>query len=150
TGAKGCSHGWSGGVAQPAVAEPVEEDTSDSSAASGQKHIRHRCPRVALRSTRGYNPQPRWGCHLWMIPSCETSLHRLQHPDLGIKWENSELDAMRRVSAMPGEAHALIVVDMQNDFVLPGAPACVAGAQATLPKIREALDFWHQSAWPVI
>jgi nicotinamidase-related amidase len=51
---------------------------------------------------------------------------------------------------MRGAPHALIIVDMQNDFVLPGAPACVAGAQATLPKIREALTFWHQLSWPVI
>jgi nicotinamidase-related amidase len=51
---------------------------------------------------------------------------------------------------MPGDPQALIIVDMQNDFVLPGAPACVAGAQATLPKIREALTFWHQWSWPVV
>jgi nicotinamidase-related amidase len=53
-------------------------------------------------------------------------------------------------SAMLGNLCALIVVDMQNDFVLPGAPACVAGAYATLPKIREALTFWRQASWPVI
>lgn len=45
---------------------------------------------------------------------------------------------------------ALIVVDMQNDFVLPGAPAAVAGAHATLPKIQEALRFWRGRKWPVI
>jgi nicotinamidase-related amidase len=51
---------------------------------------------------------------------------------------------------MPDEPHALIIVDMQNDFVLPGAPACVAGAHATLPKVCEALTFWRQVSWPVI
>lgn len=51
---------------------------------------------------------------------------------------------------MASNAYALIVVDMQNDFVLPGAPAAVAGAFATLPKIREALDFWHGKEWPVV
>jgi nicotinamidase-related amidase len=51
---------------------------------------------------------------------------------------------------MSGDARALIIVDMQNDFVLPGAPACVAGAYATLSKIREALDFWRAVSWPVI
>lgn len=51
---------------------------------------------------------------------------------------------------MPGDPRALIIVDMQNDFVLPGAPACVAGAYATLPKIRQALSFWHQVSWPVV
>lgn len=51
---------------------------------------------------------------------------------------------------MLGNPRALIIVDMQNDFVLPGAPACVAGAFATLPKIGEAITFWRQAAWPVI
>lgn len=46
--------------------------------------------------------------------------------------------------------YALIIVDMQNDFVLPGAPAVVAGAHATLPKIQEALAFWREKKWPVI
>lgn len=51
---------------------------------------------------------------------------------------------------MPGDPRALIIVDMQNDFVLPGAPACVAGAAATVPKIGEALAFWRQRSWPVV
>ena len=41
---------------------------------------------------------------------------------------------------MNGAGPALIVVDMQNDFVLPGAPACVAGAMRTVPRVREVLD----------
>ena len=45
---------------------------------------------------------------------------------------------------MASSPAALIIVDMQNDFVLPGAPSVVAGAYATLPKIKQALDFWHQ------
>ena len=45
---------------------------------------------------------------------------------------------------------ALVIVDMQNDFVLPGAPACVAGAMATIPKISEALAFWRSMDWPVV
>lgn len=51
---------------------------------------------------------------------------------------------------MPSQPHALIIVDMQNDFVLPSAPACVAGAAASLPKIQQALAFWRQQQWPVI
>ena len=35
---------------------------------------------------------------------------------------------------MPDDPRALIIVDMQNDFVLPGAPGSVAGAYATLPR----------------
>jgi len=45
--------------------------------------------------------------------------------------------------------YALIIIDMQNDFVLPGAPACVAGAYASIPKIREALDFFRNKTLPV-
>ena len=32
---------------------------------------------------------------------------------------------------------AILVIDMQNDFVLPGAVLNVAGAQATIPAIQE-------------
>jgi nicotinamidase-related amidase len=45
--------------------------------------------------------------------------------------------------------HALIIIDMQNDFVLPGAPACVTGAVASIPKIREALGFFRNKTLPV-
>jgi nicotinamidase-related amidase len=38
---------------------------------------------------------------------------------------------------------------MQNDFVLPGAPACVAGAAATVPAIRRLLEDFRARAWPV-
>ena len=34
---------------------------------------------------------------------------------------------------------AILVVDMLNDFVLPGAPMCVAGAAATVPAIARFL-----------
>jgi Amidases related to nicotinamidase len=44
---------------------------------------------------------------------------------------------------------ALGVIDMQNDFVLPGAVACVAGAQATIPVIRHLLDHARGAHWPV-
>ena len=30
----------------------------------------------------------------------------------------------------------LLIIDMQNDFVLPGALVCVAGALATVPNIK--------------
>jgi nicotinamidase-related amidase len=38
---------------------------------------------------------------------------------------------------------------MQNDFVLPGAPGCVAGAAATVPRLREVLDWFRTKRWPV-
>ena len=34
---------------------------------------------------------------------------------------------------------AILVIDMQNDFVLPGAVLNVAGAQATIPAIQELI-----------
>jgi len=44
---------------------------------------------------------------------------------------------------------ALLIIDMQNDFVLPGAPLCVAGAMAIIPNIRRILDLFRQSCRPV-
>ena len=44
---------------------------------------------------------------------------------------------------------ALLIIDMQKDFVLPGAPLCVAGAWATVPVIRHLLDRARASGWPV-
>lgn len=34
---------------------------------------------------------------------------------------------------------ALLIIDMQNDFVLPGAPLCVRGAAPSVPVIRRLL-----------
>ncbi len=45
--------------------------------------------------------------------------------------------------------YGLVIIDMQNDFVLPGAPVRVAGARATIPKVREALNCFRDSNWPV-
>ena len=45
--------------------------------------------------------------------------------------------------------YALVIVDMQNDFVLPGSPFCIAGAHDTIPKIREALEGFRHRQWPV-
>jgi nicotinamidase-related amidase len=44
---------------------------------------------------------------------------------------------------------ALIIIDMQNDIVLPGAPACVAGAFSTLPHIRRLLQYFRDKSLPV-
>lgn len=44
---------------------------------------------------------------------------------------------------------ALAIVDMQNDFVLPGAPAQVAGARATIPTIRRLLDLARTQQWRI-
>lgn len=45
---------------------------------------------------------------------------------------------------------ALVVVDMQNDFVLPGSPVTVAGAQATVPNVRRLLDAFRARGAAVV
>ena len=50
---------------------------------------------------------------------------------------------------MPNPLTALLIVDMQNDFVRPGRPLCVAGAAATVPVIRQLLDHARAMAVPV-
>ena len=44
---------------------------------------------------------------------------------------------------------ALLIIDMQNDFVLPGAPMEVAGAMATVTNIAGVLNRFRQSQQPV-
>jgi nicotinamidase-related amidase len=51
---------------------------------------------------------------------------------------------------MQSEPWALLVIDMQNDFVLPEARLCVRGALATVPTIAAAVDRFRRSGWPVI
>jgi nicotinamidase-related amidase len=50
---------------------------------------------------------------------------------------------------MKDKKYALIIIDMQNDFVLPGAPACVLGALATIPCIKRLLDLFRGKGLPV-
>ena len=45
---------------------------------------------------------------------------------------------------------ALIVVDMQNDFVDPGGRLCVPGARATIPAIRRLIDLARAHKLPII
>ena len=45
---------------------------------------------------------------------------------------------------------ALLIIDMQNDFVLPGRPVTVTGALATVPNIRRLLDAFRARGWPVL
>jgi len=45
--------------------------------------------------------------------------------------------------------YALLIIDMQNDFVLPGAPLRVAQAGAVLLKIRNVLDTFRDRKLPV-
>lgn len=45
---------------------------------------------------------------------------------------------------------ALLIVDMQNDFVLPGSPVTVAGAQVTVAAVRRLLDAFRARGAPVV
>ncbi|ELS04626.1 nicotinamidase-like amidase [Xenococcus sp. PCC 7305] len=44
---------------------------------------------------------------------------------------------------------ALIIIDMQNDFVLAGAPMEVAGARAIVPNLKKVLNYFRRASWPV-
>lgn len=44
---------------------------------------------------------------------------------------------------------ALIIIDMQNDFVLPNAPMCVAGALAIVPNLQKILHYFRNACWPI-
>lgn len=46
--------------------------------------------------------------------------------------------------------NAILVIDMENDFVLPGAQMRVEGAYATLPAIKRFLDYGRANNWAVI
>lgn len=44
---------------------------------------------------------------------------------------------------------ALLIIDMQNDFVLDSAPMKVAQARAVIPKILEVLEVFRSRKFPV-
>ena len=46
--------------------------------------------------------------------------------------------------------NAILVIDMENDFVLPDSPMRVEGAYATLPAIKKFLDYGRANDWAVI
>lgn len=45
---------------------------------------------------------------------------------------------------------ALVIVDMQNDFVRAGAPMEVPDARQTIPQHQQLLTFFRQAALPII
>lgn len=58
---------------------------------------------------------------------------------------NNKIDGM-----LTAAENVILVVDMENDFVLPESPMKVAGAYATLPAIKKFLDFGRANDWCVI
>ncbi len=55
-----------------------------------------------------------------------------------------------KVKQIDPQASALIVVDMQNDFLLADAPLEVVDGRAILPQVRRVLDFCRESGIRVI
>ena len=47
------------------------------------------------------------------------------------------------------ESYGLAIIDMQNDFVMPGSPIRVAGAKATLSVVNKALKAFRSKKLPV-
>ena len=47
------------------------------------------------------------------------------------------------------ENAALFIIDMQNDFVLPESPSCIAGAEVTIPNIVKILEKFRDKELPV-
>lgn len=45
---------------------------------------------------------------------------------------------------------AVIIIDFQNDFILPGAPSEIAGSYAVLPKIRQLVQTARQNGVPIV
>lgn len=45
---------------------------------------------------------------------------------------------------------ALITIDTQNDFALPGAPAEIAGTQDVVPAMVELLDAYRSQGLPIV
>ena len=44
---------------------------------------------------------------------------------------------------------ALIMIDMQNDFVLPDAPQCIDGAVAIIPNLQKILSIFREKSLPI-
>ncbi len=44
---------------------------------------------------------------------------------------------------------ALIIIDMQNDFVLPNAPQCVDGALNIIPNVEKILAYFREHSFPI-
>lgn len=45
---------------------------------------------------------------------------------------------------------AIIIIDMQNDFVEPEGVLCVAGAKSTIPAIQDLVKYGRDNKWKII
>lgn len=61
------------------------------------------------------------------------------------------MEKVKKIDGMPTRAeNVILVIDMENDFVMPGSPMRVEGAYATLPAIKKFLDYGRANDWAVI
>ncbi len=61
------------------------------------------------------------------------------------------MNTVKKIDGMLTHAeNVILVVDMENDWVLPDSPMRVAGAYATLPAIKKFLDYGRANDWAVI
>ncbi len=61
------------------------------------------------------------------------------------------METQNKIDGMLTHAeNAILVIDMENDFVLPDSPMRVEGAYATLPAIKKFLDYGRSKDWAII
>lgn len=58
-------------------------------------------------------------------------------------------EVMPMHTTRPPSRSALLIIDMQNDFVQDGAPLMVANAQSVIPAIRNLLTLFRKRSLPV-
>jgi nicotinamidase-related amidase len=56
-----------------------------------------------------------------------------------------DIEAMNRYTEPRRESAALITIDVQRDFSLPGAPIEIAGTMDAIPRIRSLLDAFRSA-----
>ncbi len=65
--------------------------------------------------------------------------------------KENPLELWERVQErLDSQKFALMIIDMQNDFVSKDSPHRIGGALKHLPKMREALDYFRKLELPVI
>src|SRR5690348_16108098 len=80
-------------------------------------------------------------------PSCGWRIvDRVRHESIDRQGGRS----MYRVERIEPSKTAMIVVDMQNDFVAPGAPMQSPAGLAMVPRLKQALTCCRESGIPVI
>ncbi len=67
-----------------------------------------------------------------------------------VRFASKDYKTPRLAFELKGEESALIVVDMQNDFVKPGAPIWIPESTRQVPKINQLINACRDARVPVI